>query len=187
MNRLISSAVIFLLGLALLFSPGTMIKTVASIIAGVILLHGILSIVEFIRRKKRGQTDVGSLISAVLSLIAGGFILSSYRLIVSIIPAVLGIIVIVSGIAKLEDALSLKKSGIPGNVPVILAAINILLGAVLLLNPFGALNFTLRIAGLMLIFSGGSDLFSQIFLANKKSDVIDVEVGRDGVYKNRRF
>lgn len=81
----------------------------------------------------------------------------------------------------------LKKADFSNGVPMIFAIINIVLGLILILNPFGATALVFQVGGVMLMYSGVTDIISQIHSSRKTSGTIDVEIGKDGVYKNRRF
>lgn len=186
-NRLIGSIACFLMGAALFLRPAKIMKIACFLIAAVILIHAATSFFEYVKQKKQGYTGTGTLISAIIGVILGLFVLGSYRLIMSFIPFVLGIFVIFSGINKLEDAMLLKKADFSNGVPMIFAIINIVLGLILILNPFGATALVFQVGGVMLMYSGVTDIISQIHSSRKTSGTIDVEIGKDGVYKNRRF
>lgn len=62
------------------------------------------------------------------------------------------------GILNLRHGIGLKKFGDPGFLSVIIVGvITVVLGAIVLIHPYGTAKFTLRIIGVALIYSGISD------------------------------
>ena len=88
------------------------------------------------------------------------------------------------GCKDFGDALTLRKNKSPrATAALLLGIITILLGAVLVVNPFSAFTTVVRIIGLVLIYDGVSDLWitSQVSYAIKlaekelQGEVIDVD------------
>ena len=96
----------------------------------------------------------------------GGYI--TLEIVISLIPFILGVLVLCSGCSKLQDAIDLKRLGYGSWLGLlIVAAINIILGVVLIYNPFKAAILLFRVLGVVLILSGAGDCFSTIYFARK--------------------
>ena len=68
----------------------------------------------------------------------------------------------------LQDAIDLKRLDYGSWLGLlIVAAINIILGVVLIYNPFKAAILLFRVLGVVLILSGAGDCFSTIYFARK--------------------
>ena len=79
-----------------------------------------------------------------------------------------GVLVLCSGCSKLQDAIDLKRLDYGSWLGLlIVAAINIILGVVLIYNPFKAAILLFRVLGVVLILSGAGDCFSTIYFARK--------------------
>ncbi|MBR6089835.1 MAG: DUF308 domain-containing protein [Anaerolineaceae bacterium] len=107
------------------------------------------------------------LIVGILHLILGViFVVWSSRVVAAfpIFTQIYGFIMIVMGVSKLGDYFILKAYGLPRHWLWIAAAVlTIIMGVVIIMNPFGAVEFAWTWTGYMLIFSGVFDLFVFIF------------------------
>ena len=89
----------------------------------------------------------------------------------SILPVVLGIGVVLSGILKLQHAFDLKRMGFGTWVRIaITAAINVFIGLIVILNPFSTAAWLMRLVGIAFIFSGVTDLVTTIYVSRKASE-----------------
>ena len=83
----------------------------------------------------------------------------------AILPIIFGILVLVEGISKLQRALMLRRYGYPRWVAALVLAIAIMvLGVVLVLNPFGALVMTVRVLGAVILVDGLTGLWVSLIL-----------------------
>ena len=104
----------------------------------------------------------------ILGIVLGAVVLYKVEIVISLIPFILGVLVLCSGCSKLQDAIDLKRLGYGSWLGLlIVAAINIILGVVLIYNPFKAAILLFRVLGVVLILSGAGDCFSTIYFARK--------------------
>lgn len=114
-----------------------------------------------------------------LSIVAGGgslfFIL--YRVIVSVIPTVIGVLIFINGLTKLQTALDARRINKDKSLwMIIMAVIVIIVGAFAIINPFGLSGLVLRVLGIILMISGITDLVSFVILNKKiKNHIKDME------------
>ena len=75
----------------------------------------------------------------ILGIVLGAVVLYKVEIVISLIPFILGVLVLCSGCSKLQDAIDLKRLDYGSWLGLlIVAAINIILGVVLIYNPFKA-------------------------------------------------
>ncbi len=81
---------------------------------------------------------------------------------------ILGILVVASGCRKLQDVIDMKRLGY-GNwmMVLILAVVNVVMGAALIVNSLDAALFFLQLMGAGLIFSGVTDCVTCFYLAKR--------------------
>ena len=73
----------------------------------------------------------------------------------------LGILLLVFGCSKVADSLAVRRAGFTGWwIPLLLGAITIVLGALVLLNPFSAAATLMIAVGIGLIVEGVLDIFN---------------------------
>ena len=183
-NAVITSTMYIVVGLILTFFPASMARMLGYVFATVILIVGLGFLYRF-AVKEAAYSFVGNelVIGAVLVL-ASIYVFVRVESVVSIIPVLLGIVVMVSGITKLQNAIGLQKMRYERSTAVLIfAVLNILFGNVLVFNPFSAVTTMIMLIGLGMVFSGGTDLIPPVWSAKNiykvnKSDTITVE-GRE--------
>ena len=83
-------------------------------------------------------------------------------------PFILGLLIVISGIVKLQEALDMMKYRADGSVTVLVIAIlSLVLGILILINPFGTAELLFRIIGIALIYNGVSDLLTVFYFSRK--------------------
>ncbi len=164
MNKnIIISIVTVLLGLIIFLKPDTTIKSIAIIIGILLIIIGSGPIIDLIRSEDKKIT-FGLAPSIILFIIA--FILFfTPELLVSIIPFIIGIALIMSSAYKLQNIYNLKKiNGVFNIWTIIITVFILVLGLLLIVNPFsGALAIT-KIIGIFLMIYGILDIIDSIIL-----------------------
>ena len=110
------------------------------------------------------------MIAGLLFILGGILMLVRQNIVLDIIPILLGLVIVISGITKLQNAVIAKRIGYDGaTLYMILALISIVFGFVIMFFLSGTLAaktlFVLIGAGL--VYSGGSDLYVTLFISNK--------------------
>ena len=83
-------------------------------------------------------------------------------------PYVLAIVIIASGIMKLQDGIDAHRIGFPsGYIYLILASISIIFGLVVMFDLIPAGKLIYQVLGAGLAYSGITDLFSAIYLSGR--------------------
>lgn len=157
-------------GLVLLLMPELTLVTIANVIGIFVIVIGAFFLVSYFMRKElaAGNND---LIKGLVIVFVGIFICVKSELVVSILPVVLGIGVVLSGILKLQHAFDLKRMGFGTWIRIaITAAINVFIGLIVILNPFSTAAWLMRLVGIAFIFSGVTDLVTTIYVSRKASE-----------------
>lgn len=151
------SAACIVLGLLLLLYPETSGTIIAVIIALVLAAAGVMHIISYFFR--RYPDDIGhmDLVTGLVCAGAGIFLFLHPNVLIGLLPTVLGLLLIIDGIVKLQSAVDLARLHTPRWwVILILAAASVVLGMTALLNPF-------ETVALLLIFIGGSLVVDGLF------------------------
>ena len=90
----LSSIVYLVLGLILFFRPGTALVTVVDILAIMIAVMGVVSLVTYFARKDTVAS--GGMIKGIMYLILAAVLHFGAGFIISIIPFIMGVLVIIS-------------------------------------------------------------------------------------------
>lgn len=167
-EAILTGVLYILLGIVALLIPETMQKTLGYLIGIVLIVAGAVSMICYLLRDARDNYYHNEFVFGLVGIVLGVAVLYKVEVIISLIPFILGILVLFSGCSKLQDAIDLKRLSYGSWVGMlVVAVINIILGVVLICNPFQAAILLFRVLGVGLILSGASDCFSTIYFARK--------------------
>ena len=167
-EAILTGVLYILLGIVALVIPETMQKTLGYLIGIVLIVAGAVSMICYLLRDARDNYYHNEFVFGLVGIVVGVAVLYKVEVIISLIPFILGILVLFRGCSKLQDAIDLKRLSYGSWVGMlVVAVINIILGIVLICNPFKAAVLLFRVLGVGLILSGASDCFSTIYFARK--------------------
>ncbi len=173
-ETLLSSALYIVLGVVALVIPDTMVKTMGYLIGILLILAGAVSMICYLLREASQNYYRNDFGYGLVSIAVGILFLYKVEWIISLVPVILGILVVASGCRKLQDVIDMKRLGYGNWVTVlILAAVNVVLGVALIVNSLDAALFFLQLVGAGLIFSGITDFATCLYLAKKAKGYFD--------------
>ncbi len=159
-NLYVMSIIIGLIGLILLLMPGTATMLVCRIM-GIGMIIGALSTLFFGPGEASGMGMRGATIgSGILMGIIGLVFIINPVFVVSIIPIIMGIGLFINGLVNVLQSFQIKKAGGPFIIHFVMAIITCLLGILIFSNPFGTIEITLRVIGVILIVDALTNLFT---------------------------
>ncbi len=152
-TSLVSWLVFIILGIFLILKAELTLKIISYVVGGTLLL-AIIPLAKQLFAKETNYMNLG-FISQVFMVVAGLIIILNTELMASIIPILIGILMLVNGISKLQFAYLLKTNNVKNWVFTLVLSIFILAGGILFLtNPFrGAVAITKLIGVFMVIYS----------------------------------
>ena len=163
-----SSIIILILGILLLLVPGSIVTTIIRLFGVIILLVGISSVQSELKIKKQSTDFVNGILISILGLV----FISSPHTIASIIPFILGTWITIKSIFKLQVSYSLKGTSIDYVKPLIINIISLILGLVLMFNPFKGAEALIRIIGGFMMTYGLLDILNYECTRSKKVKVL---------------
>lgn len=173
-ETLLSSALYIVLGIVALLIPDTMVKTLGYLIGILLIVAGAVSMICYLLREASQNYYRNDFGYGLVSIAVGILFLYKVEWIISLVPVILGILVVASGCRKLQDVIDMKRLGYGSWATVlILAAVNVVLGVVLIFNSLDAALFFLQLVGAGLIFSGITDCITCFYLAKKAKGYFD--------------
>ena len=183
-EAILTGVLYILLGIVALVIPETMQKTLGYLIGIVLIVAGLISIICYLLRDARENYYHNEFVFGLVGMVVGAAVLYKVEVIISLIPFILGILVLFSGCSKLQDAIDLKRLSYGSWAGMLVVAIiNIILGIVLICNPFKAAIVLFRVLGVGLILSGASDCFSTIYFAEKLRRFKQEQEAVEGTYE----
>src|SRR5699024_10047118 len=96
-SSIITSTILVILGILLVFQSETTVMTISYIIGGILVAVGALALIRYVRNAQgpefRNELDI---IYGIVTIIFGIIVIKSYQAVASIIPIVIGIGIIIS-------------------------------------------------------------------------------------------
>jgi len=175
-KALFYAAIYVIIGLILLIFPETTAKTLAYAIGVSAILVGAFTVVSYLFRDVSRNYYRNDFVSGMTAIIVGILILMGTEFVISIIPFVLGVLILFSGILKLQHLIDVRRMHYGNGLAFfILAFVNIALGILLIADPFGAVTVLFRLLGAGLVFSGITDALSALYMSRKVGDYVKTQ------------
>lgn len=160
----------------LLLIDGERFTGVIFVIFGVLML--VLGLISLIRTllAARGGNVISSfaLVMSIILITIGAFFTAasgSVLGVVGFIATIYGLILVISGVFKLADYLTLRAAGVGSGFAIFSVIISIVLGILIAFNPFGTAQIFWTVLGIMLIASAVLDIISLIIFGNAMKNV----------------
>lgn len=148
---LIVSALMFLLALFLIFRPLESLNMFIMLFAIIILVNGIIKLVQYFRTDAQMRMMNFGLAEGILSILAALIIIISSNALIAFLPIMFSIWIIVQSIITIQLSMGLKLSETKGWwVVLILSIITLLLGVIIMFNPFASMAATTTVVGIIL-------------------------------------
>ena len=159
-NLVLMSVLYLGLGIFLVLKPGTALNIVCYALGGVVLACAAVQLIRYFVVERGVFQSQLTLISGIVCLALGAFLLLRSDIVVSILPVVFGLFVIFDAIARVQNALDLRRCGYDSWKGFLLLPV---LSVVLIVNPFGAMETLVMAIGIILIVEGAINLLSALY------------------------
>lgn len=172
-SSLITSLILFILGILLIFESEATILSISYIIGGCLIAAGLTAIINFFRNKMKDSFSELNIVYGVVTSVAGILIIINPYVIGSFIPIVIGIGIIINSAMKLQYAFELKNiHNSMWKMTMVISIVSTLCGIILLFNPFaGAVILTKIIGG----FIVGYAILDMISTYTIKRNVVQIK------------
>lgn len=172
-SSIVTSTLLIILGILLIFQSETTIMMISYVIGGVLVAIGALALIRYVKNGEdpvlRNELDI---VYGIVTIIFGIIIIKNYQAIASIIPAVIGIAIIINSASKLNYAFQLKTDeNNMWKTTMIISIISTIFGVILLFNPFEAALGIMKIIGIFIIAYAILDLISTIAIKSSVSKI----------------
>ena len=145
-----SSVIACIIGLIMVIDPSMSIKTIGIIVSIYIILHGIILIVLDIEASEFYIPFEG-MASGILSIILGVILFGKPEILSVAFTIVIGVWIALSSISSIKIAISLRKEEAPWFLLLLFGIIDLIIGLIVIFNPFGATISMTVFAGIMII------------------------------------
>jgi uncharacterized membrane protein HdeD (DUF308 family) len=98
------------LGILLIFESEATIVTISYVVGGILVAIGVLALLKFYKEVKENADTGMDVIYGIISVILGIVVISNPKAVASIIPIVIGLIIILNSGTKLQFSVELKRN-----------------------------------------------------------------------------
>ena len=163
-NLIVMSVLYLALGIFLLMVPGTALNVVCYALGGVVLLGAVIQLVRYFLVERGIFQSQLTLISGLVCLALGGFLILRSDIVVRILPIVFGLFVIFDSLGRVQSALELRRCGYGSwKGFLLLALLSVVLGVVMIVDPIGAMETLVMAIGVILIIESALNLLSALY------------------------
>ncbi len=162
-TEIITCAAFIVLGLVLLVVPGLATSVIFNVIGIGCIVIGIVHLIRYFRLEAQLALMSNDMALGLGWIIGGAAIIIFKSLLVSLLPILFGMMMLVGGVIKIQSTLGFRRMN-AGRwyLELISAAISVVLGFLILANPFSTVLLLMRVIGISLVIEGIMDLVSRI-------------------------
>lgn len=176
---MVTSIISLILGLFLVIKPEISSNIISYIIGAGFVFYGVVHIMSYIFVKDEDLFQF-DLAKGIITTGIGLFFIFKPTFIVSVLPFVLGVAILINGIFSLQSACNFYRHSSKNWLSVFIPSlITIILGALVVINPFKWAKALLVIIGAFLIWNAIWDFWTHFCISkkveelNKKNSAID--------------
>ncbi len=148
------SILLIVLGIFLIIKPIEIIETLLKVIGLFLLICGVFDFANYFTLKNDEKLFDYTLMKGIIEMTTSILFIFKSEVLSGVFPILLGLIIIFINIFKLELALNLKSVDESNSlIGIVIATLSIILGVVILLNPFNTLEIVVIVSGAIIIVS----------------------------------
>ena len=169
-SSLLLSAGMIVAGVLLIVYPKLSASVICSVLGIGAIAFGLVNTASYFLLDLKDTLYRNEFMIGLTAVIAGTVILTKQSLLIELVPFMLGLVIVASGMVKLQQSLVAYRIGYSKSLLyLILALISIVLGLVVMFLMPGrtAADILFGTIGGGLVFCGASDLFVTLFLASR--------------------
>ena len=156
-NFVLTAVLTLILGMLLISSPGTAMRTVFLLVGWTLVISGAASLLTAVFSK--GQpVGQGDLVLGLIQLATGLVVLMRPGFLMSLAGIVVGFVLLIHGIHDIQHARESKALGYEWKLSMSVGIAAVVMGVIVMVNPFSTVETLLRIAGVFLLVDGIADL-----------------------------
>ncbi|MBD5460083.1 MAG: hypothetical protein HDR26_03950 [Lachnospiraceae bacterium] len=183
-QSLIGSAIYIIMGIVLLVFPENVMPALCYVVGIVGVVIGVFTVLAYLFRDVQKNYYRNDFTVGMVEILLGAFVLYKASEVGELIMAIMGILVVLSGIGKLQNCIDVRRMNYgTGLVFFILAVINIAFGVVLIVDPFGAARVLAMVIGAGLVFSGVTDAVATLYMSKKVKNFVSTVAVMDQEFR----
>ena len=109
-SSLLNSIMLVVLGFLLIFESEATIVSISYIIGAIIIVLGVVAGLKYVKNINNNSRNEWDIVYGIVSVVLGVVIIKNPHAIASIIPFIVGIIIIINSAAKLQYSIEMKNN-----------------------------------------------------------------------------
>lgn len=178
-DMILSAVLCAVMGIVIFVWPDKTIDVLCKILAVGLILIGVVNLISYFTNRSI-HPFAGSL--GLIVLLVGFWIFMKPESIVSLVPIVIGVLLVIHGVQDIKVAIESKDNGYERWWSMlIVGSVSLIFGVICIVNAFGLVKLALRFVGIALIYDGASDLWvvwkavRMAKAAKEEADALDIE------------
>lgn len=164
---IIVDVVLFILGFCLLIWAEKVTDAISIGIGALFVIYALYNFIDYYRAKPEDKHIV-NLITGIAMAIAGVFLCIKTGFIKEAISYIVGAFIIIVSIARLQDALKLRKFGGDYLLSLLMAVIGLAAGTLLIIFKIFIIDILMQVIGAFIVVFAVSNIVGHISLARAK-------------------
>lgn len=157
-----------IMGAILLLWPAMSMLVICRGFGVILLAYGAVKIGMNVFASRRGWVPYTDVSAGVISALFGLLLLIRPQMFISVLPMIVGILITVDGVMRVQSVLALRRAGyVRWWGELICAGVTLVLGVLLMINPFEGMAMAVAIMGAFLLADGLANLFDIFFISRK--------------------
>jgi uncharacterized membrane protein HdeD (DUF308 family) len=149
------------LGLVLLLFPDLTTSLICTAVGLLLLAYGVSAGLSFFAGSGGGYRSQLDMVLGGFAAILGVLFLLKPHTLLSVLPIIFGLYILIDGFLNLKRGLDMRSYGYAGwTTTLVLSVVSVVLGAVILWNPFSTHLLLVRIIGASFLYEGTADLWA---------------------------
>lgn len=180
-----STAIMMLvLGIVMIVFPGAIMDFVCYMFAAAFVVAGLVKLIIFFKMDLKEAIFTNDFSTGVILIVLGLIFATKANVIESIIPMIMGLVILVNGIIKLQHAFNLKRiKSSSATFVFIISLLCIGIGLVLLFVPSTMTKVITIFIGIGFVISGLTDIAAYFVVSKKLKNQEEKESAMHGVYE----
>lgn len=175
-TTILSSILLLILGSLLIFKSAETLMVISYIIGGVLAMLGTIAIIRYIKNNKTVIDNELDIIYGLVTIAFGLIIISNPKYIGSILPFVLGLIIFIASVIKVQYArLLMNMNNKVWKATMLIAMISGICGFFLIINPFMAATLVTKAIGIYVVIYSILDIISTLSISKYAKDVEEIK------------
>ncbi len=166
-SSIITSILMIIVAILLITQPLKTIEWIVIFFGIIIIIDGIFDFINYFKSDKEIRLYSFDLVEGLLEILAVVLIILNRNILIAFFPLMLGIWMIVKNIIKIQLSLNLKQVYENWYLLLIAAILSLILGILIILNPFSSAITITFIAGIFLLVTEVFNLIESIVLMIK--------------------